>query len=292
MKKLTCLLLAVLLIASLAACTTKKDQETAAKASLVEQQINMFGEITLQSRVAIEKAEKAYNALDLDARELVPNWYDIITAKAAYQKLRIERIEGRVQAAQEEFDATWNTWNLFYTLRDIIKDCHPDEEYIVKDAIAKNEELCFEGTHFINFDNILKADERFKIFEENPDVMICTIDGIQYFALWVTGYEPYTVREDGQSYYVLYFGTGGASTAWGVATKDLMEHLDMYQMEEGVIEGWGPEDKQGIETILYSDDLGSKLCVANWSTGDNYYLQIFIKPVLTEAATPVQPAEN
>ena len=291
MKKLMCLLLAVLMAASLAACTTRQDI-LAANAQVITDQIEALGEITLQSRVAIEKAERAYNALDLKTKELVPNWYDIIQAKAAYQQLRIERIEGKVQAAQEEFDATWNTWNLFYTLRDIIKDCHPDEEYIVKDAIAKNEELCFDGTHFVNFDNLLFSDERIHLDEVN-DVIVYNTEGVICYCYWSRLYEPYTVREDGQTCYVLYFGADGAYNAWGVATETLNKHLGMYQEKEVVITDWGPGSKRGAETIVYEDDLGNQLCYTSWRTGVHFYLEIFIKPVQpAEAAEPAAPAET
>ena len=286
MKRIFCILLAALMVLSLAACTNKQAE---AKAAAMVRQIEALGEITLQSRVAIEKAEKAYNKLDLETKELVTNYYDIIQAKAAYQQLRIERIQGRVQAAQEAFDESWNTWNLFYTLRDIIKDCHPDEEYIVKEAIARNEELCFDGTHFINFDHILAADKRYTRQEDREDIIVLNIDGTQYFSLWDAQYQPYTEREDGQSYYLLYFGTEGASTIWGKAVDDLNDHLGLYSEVETVLEDWGAPSKRGIKSMVYVDDIGSQLSFYNWRTGNNYYLEIYIKPAPEKVA---QPAAN
>lgn len=286
MKRIFCILLAALMVLSLAACTNKQAE---AKAAAMVRQIEALGEITLQSRVAIEKAEKAYNKLDLETKELVTNYYDIIQAKAAYKQLRIERIQGRVQAAQEAFDESWNTWNLFYTLRDIIKDCHPDEEYIVKEAIARNEELCFDGTHFINFDHILAADKRYTRQEDREDIIVLNIDGTQYFSLWDAQYQPYTEREDGQSYYLLYFGTEGASTIWGKAIDDLNDHLSLYSEVETVLEDWGAPGKRGIKSMVYVDDIGSQLSFYNWRTGNNYYLEIYIKPAPEKVA---QPAAN
>lgn len=286
MKRIFCILLAALMVLSLAACTNKQAE---AKAAAMVRQIEALGEITLQSRVAIEKAEKAYNKLDLETKELVTNYYDIIQAKAAYKQLRIERIQGRVQAAQEAFDESWNTWNLFYTLRDIIKDCHPDEEYIVKEAIAKNEELCFDGTHFINFDHILAADKRYTRQEDREDVIVLNIDGTQYLSLWDAQYQPYTERDDGQSYYLLYFGTEGASTIWGKAIDDLNDHLSLYSEVETVLEDWGAPSKRGIKSMVYIDDIGSQLSFYNWRTGNNYYLEIYIKPAPEKVA---QPAAN
>ncbi len=286
MKRIFCILLAALMVLSLAACTNKQAE---AKAAAMVRQIEALGEITLQSRVAIEKAEKAYNKLDLETKELVTNYYDIIQAKAAYKQLRIERIQGRVQAAQEAFDESWNTWNLFYTLRDIIKDCHPDEEYIVKEAIARNEELCFDGTHFINFDHILAADKRYTRQEDREDIIVLNIDGTQYFSLWDAQYQPYTEREDGQSYYLLYFGTEGASTIWGKAIDDLNDHLTLYSEVETVLEDWGAPNKRGIKSMVYVDDIGSQLSFYNWRTGNNYYLEIYIKPAPEKVA---QPAAN
>ena len=271
------------MIFSLAACTTPKQQETAAKASLVEQQIASFGEITLQSRVAIEKAERAYNALDLDAKELVPNWYNIILAKEAYKQLRIQRIEDKVQAAQDAFDQTHSTWNLFYTLRDIIKDCHPDEEYIVKDAIAANEALCFEGTHFINFSNVLEADERIVLDETNG--IMEYHDGDQTFStFYAIAYDPYVPGERDVASYLIWFGQWGVANVWGAVNRTLDEHMHLYKETVAVLDDWGPEEKRGRDTVIYEDDLGSKLCYKLWSSGVNFYLQIYIKPA--------QPAES
>ncbi len=289
MKKCICLLLAVLLAVSFASCTKQPDPYEVAGEEM-SNQIAALGEITLQSRVAIEKAERAYNALDPEIKEYVTNWYDIILAKEAYKQCRIRRIEEKVQAAQAEFDETWSTWNLFYTLRDILKDCHPDEEYIVNEAIAKNEEMCFDGTHFIHFDKILEADERFTT--DDPNVIHFTLNDRWYHPAWNKIYEPYTVREDGQSYYRLYFVSEWAAPVWGTVQQILDNHLELYQKEEIVIEGWGPASKQGVKTMVAVDDMGNMLCSNDWRSGSEFFFEIYIKPANpAKPAEPDQPAE-
>ena len=285
MKKIVFVLLAVMLVFTLTACTDKLEE---AKAETVTRKINALGEIELSSRPAIEKAERAYFELDMETREFVPNYLDILRAKETYKQLRIERIQGRIQDAQAAFDETWNTWTLFYTLRDIRKDCHPDEEYLVDEAVAKNEELCFEGTHFIHFDNLLKADKDI-VFLEN-DWLAYVRDGIDYYSWYQTYYVPQTAGELGDSYYQLRLAYAGASNVWGEATKLLDEHLKMYQMEETVLYDWGPGNKIGAYSIIYADDLGNKLCYTDSRTSDEYYIEIFIRPA--KAFEPAASAEQ
>lgn len=91
MKRIIALLLAVITVLSLTGCFKSEEVR------LVEEQISAIGEITLESKELIEKAEEALKSLPQDDAEKVGNKEVLTAARADYEDLLITQAAQKVE---------------------------------------------------------------------------------------------------------------------------------------------------------------------------------------------------
>ena len=76
---------------------SEKQLDDMAKADAVESLIDAIGEVTLERGKAIETAEDAYDALTDEQKALVENYDTLLKARAEYNKLKAEYVEGLIE---------------------------------------------------------------------------------------------------------------------------------------------------------------------------------------------------
>ena len=286
MKKVLCLLLILAMAFSFAGCSYIDEKfeakEAEAAAAKVVEKIYDLGTITIDSRIAIEKAEKAYNALSDRAKALVTNYQDLVDARAEFLKIRRQAIVDRVEEAKAAFEESYNTRVYFLTLADIRKDCHEGEFDVVDDAVKEGEALCYEGTHFITFQNLLKHEGSITLSEDgktysykNPE------DKKTYKATFA---EIKTAQ--GEMFNVSFFHVyrfkltkstnRDAAKVWGVASEIYAAHLRLYSMKEKKL-NWGLTEEKNKYWHVYADDLGNEIQVSYNAEQPNYYYQLMFK---------------
>ena len=285
MKKLVCLLLILAMALSFAGCSfiddkieEKEDQAAAAK---VMEKIMDLGTITIESRIPIEKAEKAYNALSEKAKALVTNYQDLVEARKTFLALRRQAIVDRVEEAKKAFEESYNTRVYFLTLADIRKDCHEGEFDVVDDAVKEAEAMCYEGTHFIDFVKYLELEGSIKTTDGKTYSYKAPEDGKTYKATFAKITEAYGVLKNVSFFHNYRFRITGsnntdAAKVWGAASELYAAHLRQYIMKEEKLD-WGLAEEIGKYDIVYADDLGNEIKAVFNFEGANYYYQLIFK---------------
>ena len=283
MKRIISVLLAVLMVLSLCACEARENKIAQEKAAKVDEMIYNLGTITIYSRIPIEKAEAAYEALDERAKAMVTRHDELVEARKEFLRLRREGIIERVEAAKADFEKEYNARVYFLTLADIRKDCHENEFDVVDDAVKAAEELCYPGTHFIQLRKILEKngtlviskDGKTATYKENENAkavkaLYAELDKAQGT---LTGVSKHYV------YRFTYSGSGNdkdASIVWGAASNQYSEHLALYNLIQKDLD-WGISSQKGKSGLVYADELGNELQYTISNTSYSYYYQILIK---------------
>ena len=99
MKRFISVLLAVLMVLSLSACEARENKIAQEKAAKVDEMIYNLGTITINSRIPIEKAEAAYEALDERAKGFVTRHQELVDARTEFLSIRRQTIVDRVEEA-------------------------------------------------------------------------------------------------------------------------------------------------------------------------------------------------
>ena len=139
MKRFISVLLAVLMVLSLSACEARENKIAQEKAAKVDEMIYNLGTITINSRIPIEKAEAAYEALDERAKGFVTRHQELVDARTEFLSIRRQSIVDRVEEARAKFEETLDSRAYFLTLYDTRKDCHEGEFDVVDDAVKAAE---------------------------------------------------------------------------------------------------------------------------------------------------------
>ena len=267
MKKIVCILLVLVMVLGLTGCAYL-DEKYAAKeaevaAAKVQDMIYNLGNITIDSRIAIEKAEKAYNALNDRAKALVTNYQELVDARATFLKLRRQTIVDRVEATKAAFQESYNARVYFLTLYDTRKDCHEGEFDVVDDDLLKVLEK--DGT-------ITTADGKTYTYTEagkTHKAAFSQPNKAQGEQFGVSAFYVYDFKITGKN-------NKDASKVWGAVSNVYSKHLALYTMKEKTID-WGLKDDKGKYGIVYADDLGNELQFSLSNTSTEYFYQIMIK---------------
>ncbi len=281
MKRFISVLLAVLMVLSLSACEARENKIAQEKAAKVDEMIYNLGTITINSRIPIEKAEAAYEALDERAKGFVTRHQELVDARTEFLSIRRQTIVDRVEEAKAKFEETLDARAYFLTLYDTRKDCHEGEFDVVDDAVKAAEELCYPGTHFIKLQKVM---EKGGITVNEGNVATYTNDLGSFTAYFTEGGQIFGDLSEvsevvGYTFDNTAYGSAkDGSVVWGEAARLYSEHLGAYNMKQADIT-WGDATKIGQSGIIYVDDRGNELQFMFTNNAYSYYYQLLLKTV-------------
>ena len=169
MKKATALMLVLALCITLSACGKSEAAE------MVDSLILSIGTVTLNSEAAITTAEYAYAQLPDKDKEDVENLAALLKARTTYDGL----LQHALQAAEEtnqiiqQAREKWKTFDISGTLEilDSITAMTVTQEEEINAFYAEIEENCYEGTHFLKLEYIIKADSNGYITHKGKELL-------------------------------------------------------------------------------------------------------------------------
>ena len=121
---------------------SEKQLDDMAKADAVESLIDAIGEVTLDSGKAIETAEGAYDALTEDQKALVENLDTLTKARADYNRLKAEYVEGLIEKLPKADEITLKDGDNVKAAGDAYDKLTEDQKKLVSaDSVKKLESV-------------------------------------------------------------------------------------------------------------------------------------------------------
>ena len=105
-------------------------------------QVNVEGEVTLDSGKAIETAEGAYDALTDEQKALVENYDTLLKARADYNRLKAEYVEGLIEKLPKAGEITLKDGDNVKAAGDAYDKLTEDQKKLVSaDSVKKLESV-------------------------------------------------------------------------------------------------------------------------------------------------------
>ena len=121
---------------------SEKQLDDMAKADAVESLIDAIGEVTLERGKAIEAAEDAYDALTDEQKALVENYDTLLKARAEYNKLKAEYVEGLIEKLPKADEITLKDGDNVKSAGDAYDKLTEDQKKLVSaDSVKKLESV-------------------------------------------------------------------------------------------------------------------------------------------------------
>lgn len=264
MKKVIAIILVMVLCIALSACGKSEAAE------MVDSLIQSIGTVTLNSEAAISTAENAYAQLPDKDKEKVENLVTLMEARTAYDSLLeqalqvVEETNQIIQQAREK----WETFDVSGTLEvlDSITTMTVDQEEEINAFYAEIEESCYEGTHFVRVEHLLKVGSDNYLTAGDREFLVSHDE---------------TKLEENKTYHLYgFFGDGVFEEFPGLTTPNMWGgYMDVEQEYPELWYEWAVYDKgedTEYPTDAHMDDLGNILAYFYRARSDTAELEFTI----------------
>lgn len=296
-KHLTSVLF-ILLALCIVACSGTSQKSEAVLAT--ETAIASIGTVSLDSRNALEEAEKLYAFLTDAEKEQVSNRLTLLEARNAYDALVAEEeqhaeqeraeYEQRISDVGTAFNQDYDVGKAISAYKGLYENANEEQKKEIESLIQILENACIPGTHFLSYEALAVAQYSTPngfVFEKSGDAFIYRNNEKGIFR------KSYYVRcEDYKKDPVLSFMKGSVTGEYecylSSNTKDgsdekvgiapYWSYLDNCFSYEEAQPDWGVQfnGKYESKVRVYTDDLGNRLYTKSYTSSSGKDTMYFL----------------